>query len=267
MKENINKKYAIVTGGSSGVGKEFVRQLAVIGYNIVLVSNNPEGNLNVVAEVKSNCDVEIIPINLDLSLSSSVDRLVEFVDERALEVEVLICNAGMLVFGGVVATPSQRLEQIVNLHCVIPTLLCCAFGAQMSKRKKGYILIMSSMSVWMPFPAIAAYSATKSYLRSFGQSLYYELRHQGVKVTVVMPGAIDTQFYKLAASTRSKLLRFGLMQSPAEVARKSLKALWKGKRRIIIGLFAKICVAFCFLLPSCALLPVLSIKKVRQLFE
>lgn len=88
----------------------------------------------------------------------------------------------------------------------------------MRRRGEGYILVMSSATAWMPYPTIAAYAATKSFLRTFARSLNFEFRKYGVRVTGVFPGAVDTPLYDLDAACRRRLLRWGVMSAPQEVA-------------------------------------------------
>ena len=261
------QKYAIVTGGSSGVGRQYALELAERGYNIILISNDATANEVVAHEISSLHSVKVLPLMIDLTQASSVDIITQLVDEQLLHVEVLICNAGMLAFGGVTSTSPNWIERIINLHCLVPTLLCREFAQRMSKAQKGYILIMSSSTAWMPYPTIATYSATKAYLKNFAQDLYYELRNLGVKVTVVYPGAIDTPFYTLDDKMRHRLLWWRVMLTPERVAKYGLRALFKGRRRSIPGIFNKCCVAICAILPSCALLPILRIKRLRKLWE
>ena len=260
------KKFAIITGGSSGIGKHYASRLAEMGYNIFIVSNNKKANEAVANEIRINSAVEVKCSFLDLSETSSVDEIIKIIDDEDLNVEVLICNAGILTFGGVISTNIKSLEKVIDLHCKIPTLLCKRIAEKMVLNHKGYILIMSSSTAWMPYPTIAAYSATKSYLKNFGQALYYELKDQGIKVTVVFPGAVDTPFYKLDNKIRKRLLKYGIMLLPETVARKALKDLFNGRHKSVPGVFNNLCSGICSILPVKALNPVLKIKKLRNLW-
>ena len=260
-------KYALITGGSSGVGRQYAFQLAAKGYNILIISNNAEANVKIANDIKEQFAVDIQYLYLDLTQASATDAIIDFVNRQSLCIEVLICNAGMLVFGGTTSTTATSLQQIINLHCTIPTLLCREFGKRMSENRKGYILIMSSATAWMAYPTIATYSATKSYLKTFSRALWYELRDMNVKVTTVFPGAIDTPFYSLNDKMRSSFVRWHMMQTPEFVARKGLRALFNGHHKCIPGVFTKCCVLICALLPAFALLPILSIKRVRALWH
>ena len=260
------KEYAIVTGGSSGVGREYALQLAAKGYNILLVSDDDINNQKVAQEIKQAHLVDANALTLDLCDSSSIRAITDFVDHHSLSIEVLICNAGILLFGGVTSTTQYSFERIIDLHCKATTLLCREFAIRMSQVEKGYILIMSSSSAWMPYPTIAAYSATKAYLKNFGRSLYYELRDQGIKVTTIFPGAIDTRLFSLNKNIRSRLLWWRVMSTPQYIAEQALHSLFKGKHCSKPGLFNKSSTTICAILPSWALLPVLKIKRLRKLW-
>ena len=137
----------------------------------------------------------------------------------------------------------------------------------MRERGGGHIVLMSSVTAWTPFPTISHYAATKSYLRSFGQSLWYEMRGSGVTVTTVFPSAVDTPLYSLGDGARRWLRRLGIMQTADEVARRALRAARRGRRRCFPSLLTKIEVAICYLLPSWVLLPIMRIPAVRRILE
>jgi short-subunit dehydrogenase len=173
----------------------------------------------------------------------------------------------MLIFNQLERTDSARIDTIIALHCTTPTKLCRLFAPAMRARGEGHIVLMSSVTAWTPFPTISHYAATKAYLRSFGQSLWYEMRGSGVTVTTVFPSAVDTPFYTLSDRARRWLRRFGVMLSAEAVARKALRAMRHGRRRCLPGLLTKIEAAICAILPSWVLLPVLRIPAVRRILE
>ena len=137
----------------------------------------------------------------------------------------------------------------------------------MRARGGGHIILMSSVTAWTPFPTISHYAATKAYLRSFGQSLWYELRESNISVTTVFPSAVDTPFYSLGDDARRWLRRLGIMLSAEDVARKALRAMRRGRRKCLPGLMTKIEAAICAILPAWMLLPVLRIPAVKRILE
>lgn len=260
-------RFALVTGGSSGIGEQYVRQLATEGHNVIVVSNRDEDNRRVAEAVSAEFGVEALSLTIDLAEPTAAERIFAFCEGHAIEVDILINNAGMLIFNQLERTDSARIDTIIALHCTTPTKLCRLFAPAMRARGEGHIVLMSSVTAWTPFPTISHYAATKAYLRSFGQSLWYELREAGVTVTTVFPSAVDTPFYTLSDRARRWLRRFGVMLSAEAVARKALRAMRHGRRRCLPGLLTKIEAAICAVLPSWVLLPVLRIPAVRRILE
>ncbi len=259
--------YALITGASSGIGLEYARQLARVGYNIILVSNRDEENRLAAEHIASEYGVRAEALYADLTTQGAAREVYECVGAMGVEVSVLINNAGMLLFSTLGRTEPEAMERIIALHCTTPTLLCRLFAEDMARRGGGHILLMSSITAWTPFPTISHYAATKAYLRSFAQSLWYELRGHGVSVTAVFPSAVDTPFYNLEDGQRRVLRRVGLMLSAESVARKALRAMFSGKRRCLPGIMTKIEAAICYLLPAWALLPILKIPAVKRILE
>ncbi len=257
--------YALITGASSGIGLEYARQLAAKGYNVVIVSNRDEENQRVAAEVAAQYGVEALPLYADLSKADSAQYIHNWCREQNLEIEILINNAGMLLFSTLEHTDPARIDVLLGLHCTTPTHLCRLFGADMKARGKGYILIMSSITAWTPYPTISHYGASKAYLRSFAQSLWYEMRDSGVGVTVVFPSAVDTPLYNLDEKSRRWLLRFGVMMTAESLARKALRAMFRHRRRSIPGFLTKVEYAICATLPAHALIPILKLPIVKRL--
>lgn len=261
----MKRGWALVTGASSGIGAAFSRQLAEEGWNLVMVSNRAEECDRMAVQLHENYGVETKALCIDLTLPDAAERLYALCRAEGVEVDVFINNAGMLLFGVLERSNPEQVERIVALHCATPTQLCRLFGAEMAARGRGYILLVSSITAWMPYPTVSAYAASKAYLKSLGQSLWYEMRGRGVGVTTLFPSAVDTPLYDLDERMRCRLRRLGLMLTPEEVARKGLKALFARRRRIIPGFWAKGLVVVCALLPAWALLPVLKLPIVKRI--
>ncbi len=257
--------YALITGASSGIGLEYARQLAAKGHNLVIVSNRDEDNRRVAAELTQKYGVKTLPLYADLSQADSAQQIYDWCHERNLEVEILVNNAGMLLFSTLEHTDPARINVLLNLHCTTPTHLCRLFSGDMKARGRGYILIMSSISAWLPFPTISLYAASKTYLRSFAQSLWYEMRDYGVSVTAVFPSAVDTPLYNLDEKPRRWLRRFGVMTTADKLARKGLQAMFRRRRRCIPGFLPKIEYLICALLPAHALIPIMKLPIVKRL--
>lgn len=259
--------YALITGASSGIGRCYANEMASRGYNIIAVSNQAE-QLNAMAkEIIQTYNVKVSTICIDLAAPTSAKEIYDITKSSGWDVEVLICNAGMLLFSTLLKTEPERLITINNLHCTTNTLLCRYFGQDMKERGKGHILIMSSSTAWLPYPTISHYAATKSYLKSFASALWYELHRSGVSITAVFPGAVDTPFYKLDDKTRRLFLRLGVMLSAKDVAYRGVKAMFRGRRRLTPGLFTKIVVGICAIVPARLLDLFIQIPPIKRLLN
>ena len=261
----MNQKYALVTGGGSGIGAQYVLQLASRGYRVVIVSNRTDQNEAVARSVNQQYKIEAYPLYADLSQEDAAQRIYDWCGEKGIEIEVLVSNAGILHFGKLEHTSTEVIDRIMAIHCTTPAKLCRLFGHQMAKRGRGYILIMSSMTAWTALPTMSLYGATKAFLKNFSQSLWYEMRDVGVSVTTIFPSAVDTPFYELDDKHRRRLRRLGMMISAEKLATKALNALFHRKRTYIPTLWAKIEVFLCRLMPAHAYLPLLRIPAIRRI--
>ncbi|MBQ3234317.1 MAG: SDR family NAD(P)-dependent oxidoreductase [Alistipes sp.] len=259
--------YALITGASSGMGLCYAKELARMGYNIIAVSNQPAELEAVAASLRTEYAIEAHAIYADLAERSAAKMLFDRCQSEGWEVEILISNAGMLLFSTLTNTTPERLATIIDLHCTTTTLLCRYFGEAMKQRGKGRILIMSSSTAWLPYPTISHYSATKAYLKNFAFALWYELHRYGVSVTALFPGAVNTPFYKLSDKMRSRLSSLGVLMRPEAVAKRGISAMMRGKRRLTPGLFTRLVVAICAILPARVLDIIIRIKPIRELLE
>ncbi len=224
--------WALITGGSSGMGLEYARQLAKKGYDLVLVSNRQEELEQASEELSKVYPVRVVTRFQDLSAETAADELMAFCQEQSIEVEVLINNAGMFFFEELTTENEARALAMMRLHMLTPTRMCLLFGEAMKRRGHGYILNMSSMAAKLPCPGIAVYSATKAYLKSFGKSLFFEMRPYGVGVTTVCPAAIATPLYKLKPSLLKLGVNVGLIGTPQWLVRRALRGMFH-KRRVV----------------------------------
>ena len=260
-------KYTLITGASSGIGLCFAEQLAAKGENIIIVSNQQERNEEVATALKQRFGIEAVALYADLSKRDSAEHIYEWCKERNYEISTLISNAGILQFGLFLNTKPEMADFITGLHCITPSKLCRLFGEDMCQRGEGRIVIISSMTAWTPYITISYYAATKAYLKSFAQSLWYEFRRHGVSVTTVYPGAVDTPLYNLNTKQRKWLRAFGVMTTPEKLAKSSIRAMERKARTVTPGLFTKIVVGICRILPACAILPILKIPAVKRLLS
>lgn len=245
--------WALVTGGNSGIGRCYVRRLAALGYNVFVAGLNGGRNRETAEEVRAKSGVEVVTMEIDLARREAAQELYDAVHERGIEVSVLINNAGMFSYLDVLKTPEERLDRIILLHSYTPTMLCRLFGADMAARGKGHILNMSSYSLWMPWPGLATYSASKSYMRNFSVAFSREVQECGVKVTSVCPAGVATDLYGLPAHLQKLGTRLGVLLTPDSCARRALRAMWRGRRNSVPGWWNRLGIPFCVWMPMLVL--------------
>ena len=260
--ERTDRATALITGASSVIGYQYARQLAALGYDLLIVSNDAEGIANSAAEIRKQYGVRVTPLYRDLSAENAAEDLYRYCEDEQLDVEVLVNNAGVFFFDDLARVDSRRIELMLRLHVRTTTLLCHYFGRSMQARGRGYILNMSSMSAWMPFPGISVYAATKSYLRTLSLAIRNELYDRGVRVTAVCPGAVATGLYNLSERYRRLALRLGIMMTPERLARKGLRALFSGRRRTVPGFVNRVFVPLAGLIPG----PIVRLIKRKAKF-
>lgn len=246
---NDTRKYALVTGASSGIGWHISEELARRGYSIVAVSNQPEQLRKLRETLEKAYAVSIVPVDKDLAQEDSAMQLFRFCSDNDLDIEVLVNDAGIFFFSEVIKTDFNQIRSILALHIFTPTLLCRLFGEQMAERRRGFILNLSSITAVMPYPGISLYGPTKAYMRHFTRAFRSEMMLDNVRVTCLLPGATDTSLYSTVNINVSLLKNIGMMKDPEAVAEAGIKALFKGRAVCIPGLFNKIIVIILPLIP------------------
>lgn len=241
---------ALVTGASSGIGKALSRELARRGWDLWLVSNQAEALGGTAEEIGRDSVVECHTTCTDLGREEAADELFAESGQRGLQVDVLVNNAGIFAFCDAVRTPPGKTALFVHLHVYTVTRLCQLFGEAMRQRGEGYILNLSSLSAWLPFPGIALYAATKAYVRTFSRAFALEVRPAGVRVLCLCPGGVATGLYGLSPRWLGMGVRLGVLMTPERLACKALDRLFRRRgpkpaqyvpgwgNRLLIPLFA-----------------------------
>jgi hypothetical protein len=233
-------EYALITGAASGIGLEMARILAGRGYSLYLVDIQADGLERVQKEIMANQGVQVVALCLDLSLPDAADTVFEDVTRRGLDVDVFISNAGFFFFSEIAESDRDLAAKMVALHVHTPSMLAIRFAKAMKEKRRGHILITSSISAYQSFPGIGFYGAGKSYIRSFGLSLRHELRYYGVKVSVLCPGATATNLYDPNVIDVEQGKRWGIMMDAETVARAGIEGMFKGKAVIMPGWLTRV---------------------------
>ncbi len=188
--------WAVVTGASSGIGKELARQLAASGVNVALVARRKELLEEQGRSLREAFKVDYLAVEADLSTEGFVDRIEEATSD--IEVGLLASNAGAIAHGRFLEGDPREIRRMLRLNVLAHVELAHAFGRRFAARGRGGLLITSSMAGLQGTPYMADYSAAKSYLLALGEALHVEWAPRGIAVTVLVPGPTDTPM--LAAS-------------------------------------------------------------------
>ena len=241
---------SLITGGNRGIGRAIALRLASEGSSIILFGRNEKDNQSVEKEISSAYGVPVKSYKVDMSSRRSVEEGVEKAISHFHRIDVLINNAGIFSFQEITRTDPKKIETMLQLHIGTVTHLSRLFAADMCNRKHGYILNMSSLSCWTPYPGIALYTATKAYIRVFTRALGYELRDYGVVATVVCPGGVATGLYGLKPGLLKLGVRLGVLMTTERLVRKALKALFQGKKQLIPGVFNRLLIPLASVMPT-----------------
>eukprot|EP01135_Chromosphaera_perkinsii_P010301 Nk52_evm1s2103 gene=Nk52_evmTU1s2103 len=195
MSVNFKEKYgpwALITGATSGIGFEFVKEVARRGLNVVMVARRGDLLEEKKSEIttKVNTAVQVRCLVADLSQSSGVEAVIE--GTRGVDIGLLIPCAGMEVHGPVVTNDISKELAMIQLNVTSVFALTHHYAKGMVERKKGGILLVASIAGHLPNPFLSNYAGTKAYIVNYGQSLNYELAKKNVDVTVLSPGPTKT---------------------------------------------------------------------------
>jgi short-subunit dehydrogenase len=245
------KRYALVTGASSGIGHEFARLLAADGIHPILTARNEARLEEVRSELESTYGVEAKVIARDLSDPAAPDEVFSFLAEEGITIDVLINNAGFNVHGEFIDSDLEQELTMIRLHVSAVTHLTKLFLRQLPEGQGGMILNVSSVAAFVPGPYVSVHFATRAHTLSFSEALSLELKKRGVRVTCLCPGPVTSEFFDRAGMNRVRLASgcpLTLMSARA-VAEAGYKALKRGKRIVIPGFRNKLVVLFARHLP------------------
>lgn len=226
------RPFAVVTGGSSGIGFELARQFAGNGYD-VLIASEQEARLEAAAERLRGSDATITMHAADLAQEAGVDSLYAAIAVSGRSVDVLCVNAGIGLGGPFVETDLATELRMIDLNCRGAVQLTKLVLKDMVARDAGKLLFTSSIAATMPDPFEAVYGSTKVFLRWFGEALRNELKETNIGVTVLMPSVTDTNFFVRADMLDTRAGASETKDDPALVAKAAYDALMADRDKVV----------------------------------
>lgn len=191
-------KTVLITGASSGIGKETAFVYAENNYNLILVARRKENLEAIKKEVEEKHKVKVDIFDIDLSKTESAEKLYKKVNEQSLNVDILINNAGFGINGKFKDIDMSNEESMLILNILTLTKLTKLFVIEMVKKQSGHIINIASTAAFQGIPGFATYAASKAYVLHFSEAIAQELKNDNIKVTVINPGATKSEFANTA---------------------------------------------------------------------
>ncbi len=224
----------LVTGASSGIGRQLAHCFAADGSRLVLVARR-RGALEALAgELQNAHKIQTQVLTVDLSRPDAPERIFAQLQSGGVRVDVLVNNAGFGAVGPFAQLPLAQQLEMVQVNVTALTHLTRLFLPGMLERGRGGVLNVASTAAFQPGPLMAVYYATKAYVLSFSEAVAEELARTGVTVTALCPGPTTTEFAAVAKAQKSRLFRLRAMSAEA-VARIGHQAFRQGRFAVIAG--------------------------------
>lgn len=234
MTTTISRPVALVTGASAGIGTELARLLAV-DHNLILVARRGDQLRTLAEELKQSHGATSHVFPFDFAESDAPLSLFNAVAGAGLTVDVLVNNAGFGHLSRFAQADLATMLRMIQVNVSALTELTGLFLPQMLARNRGSILNVGSIAGFQPGPLMAVYYATKAYVNSFSEALSSELSRTGVRVTVLCPGPVATEFAATAGMQKTRAFSAGQAMSARAVAESGLRAMRSGKRMVVPG--------------------------------
>ena len=246
---------AIITGASSGIGREFVRQMDPVFHSIDEFWLNARRGERL-WELKEICDHPVRNLTMDLLNEDMLDKLeITLVAENPC-IKMLINAAGFGIMGPVAKLDIEEQLEMVSLNCQVLTRLTHMCLPYMDRNSR--ILQMASVAAFLPQPNFSVYAATKSYVLSFSRALAREVKKREIYVTAVCPGPVDTEFFKIAERFGTALsIKKLFMVTPKKVVEQALRDSYYKKEVSVIGLSMKLFYGITKLIPHSLILSIM----------
>jgi short-subunit dehydrogenase len=228
------ENYTLITGASSGIGYEMARILAERKHNLILVARNFERLQSIRDDFEAKYSIKVKIFRKDLSTPANAEALYKEIQKENVQVEYLINNAGVGNYGQFINTSLQEELNMIELNISSLVVLTKLYSQDMVKRGSGSIMNVASLLSFLPFPYYSVYSATKSFVLAFSETVNAELEGTGVMVKALCPGPIDTGF-TTSDMAATKAYKTNKPVNPEFVAKEGIKLLFNKKTKKIVG--------------------------------
>jgi short-subunit dehydrogenase len=258
----MDSRFALITGASQGLGAVFARELATRGQNVILVARSRNKLESLASELRRSHSIRAETCEFDLASPSAGRRLAQQLNDRNLQVNLLVNNAGFGVRGEFLKLPLERQMEMLQLNNAAVVELSYSLLPSLMEHPQAGIINVSSTAGFQPVPYASLYAATKSFLTSFSLGLQEELRSSRISVVTLCPGRILADGHSGEAKNGNR--KFGFVyQAPDDVVRDALESLAKGGGLVIPGFVNKLSIFAQRLIPRRAV-PALVAKMSRQ---
>ncbi len=226
---------ALITGASAGIGKELAKLFAKDGVGLVLVARRRDRLEELSQQLSAEHGIRTLVVDADLADPKSAAQIVEAVEREGLVIDYLVNNAGFGTNGPFAESEIERELSQIQVNVVSLVYLTRLVLPKMLTRGRGRILNIGSTAGFQPGPFMAVYYATKAFVNSFTEALWFELKDTGVTATVSCPGATATEFAQVAGNDKTKLFQLGAA-SAEQVAKEAYRATKRGRPMVVHGL-------------------------------
>ncbi|NMH68404.1 SDR family oxidoreductase [Bacillus sp. RO3] len=224
-------KTALITGASTGIGKQFAYSYAEQGYHVILVSRSVDKLHQLARDIEDKHGVKTYVIPKDLSREWAAKEVYDEVHEKGLSIDTLVNNAGAGTTGELLENTAERNHQQVMLNVNAVVNMTHLFLEDMVQTGRGEIINVASMASFQPIPYMSIYAATKAFVLSFTEGLHEEYKQKGIHIMAVCPGNTETEFFNEAPDS----IKVGKMRTSKQVVETTFKALSKKRSHVIDG--------------------------------
>lgn len=257
MKNIFSEKYVIITGASLGLGKSFAKRFAADGCHLILLSLPFEGLSSYSRELSATFGIKVLPYETDLRKGENINAFVDWVLSKDLEIVGLINNAGLGGSARFEETDLNLIDTMLLVNVRALTLLTRHFVPTLKRKKKSFILNISSIAAFKPMPFKTVYPASKAFVYSFSVGLGEELKNTGVQVSVLHPGPMNTSEDNELRIGKHGFIGKGAWLTTDDVADIAIDKMLAGEKVIIPGVYNKIIIRLLKTIPRIFALPMI----------